>query len=197
MPQLTLDIVHRLEDASFEMGEIYHSRSHAVGAALAHDRSFTRTEGSKSSLTRDLVGDAFLESMSHVGLNARRGTGGACEVVEYMGGWYANIRLRRAECRADGSYFVRANRASSFGYVDEALLEPDYDFVFGFTIDEAELNCFLALVLRVIEGSPGGLVLGDPIEFGGTATPEPVGFNPDPDEFLPGFEREDEDSQSA
>lgn len=197
MPQLPLDIARRLEDASFEMTEIYDSRSHAVGAALAHDRSFTRTEGSRSSLTRDLVGDAFLAAMSHVGLSARRGTGGACEVVEYIGGWYANIRLRRAERRADGSYFVRANRASSFGYVDEALLEPDHDFVFGFTIDGTELNCFVAPVVRVIEGSPGELVLGDAIEFGGTAAPDPSGFRPDPDETLPGFEQGDEDSRTA
>lgn len=197
MPQLPLDIVRRLEDASFEMGELYDSRSHAVGAALKHDRSFSRTEGSRSSLRRDLVGDVFLKSMSRAGLQAQRGTGGACEVVEYVNGWYAVIRLRKAERRADGSYFVRKNKASSFGYVDESMLEPSHDFVFGFTIDGAEqLSCFVAPVVRVIEGNPGELVLGDAIEFGGVAKPELSGFHTDTDETLPGYGEGDEDQDS-
>lgn len=204
MPQLPLDIVRRLEEASFEMSEIYEARSPAIGVALGQDRAFTQTKVSRSSLTRDLVGDAFLEAMSHVGLPAQRGTGGACEIVEYMNGWYAVIRMRTAERRGDGSYFVRKNKASSFGYVDESMLEPNHDFVFGFTIDDGELNCFVAPVIRVIEGNPGELVLGDAIEFGGVVAPELRGFATDPDETLPGMEDEGvqdegagEDSRSA
>lgn len=198
MPQLPLDIVRRLEEASFEMGELYDSRSHAIGAALKHDRSFTRTEGSRSSLRRDLVGDVFLQSMSRAGLQAQRSTGGACEVVEYMNGWYAVIRLRKAERRADGTYFVRKNKASNFGYVDDSMLEPNHDFVFGFTIDgEEQLSYFVAPVVRVVEGNPGELVLGDAIEFGGTAKPEPTGFQTDTDETLPGFDEGDQGQDSA
>lgn len=201
MPKLPLDIIRRLEEASFEMSEIFDARSPSIGVALGQDRSFTRTKVSRSSLTRDLVGDAFLESMSHVGLQAQRGTGGACEIVERMNGWYAVIRLRTAERRPDGSYFVRKNKASSFGYVDESMLEPNHDFVFGFTIDDGELHCFVAPVVRVVEGNPGELILGDAIELSGVVAPEPRGFATDPDETLPGMEEfeegEGEDSQSA
>lgn len=201
MALLPLDLVRRLDDAFFEMSEIYDSRAHAVPAALALDPAFTNGNGSRSSLTRDLVSEAFLTAMSHVGLDARRGSGGRCEILEYMNGWYANIRLRSAELRSDGSHFVRANRASNFGYVDEALLEPNHDYVFGFTIDaEDQLNCFIAPVLDVIEGNPGELVLGDPYDFGGDSGSASTGFQPDPDSTLPGFEddgEEDSESESA
>lgn len=197
MSRLPASLVQKLDDGAFEMSEIFASRGHNIDHAVSLDRAFRRTRRSRSALTLDLMGDAFYAAMSKVGLDPRRANGGAMEVLEHIPGGYANIRLRRAERKGDG-FFVRANTASSFGYVDEMLLEPDYPYVFGFAFDaEDQLQMFVAEVTKVIEGNPGELVLDTPLLLGGSGTPAPRPFEPDADSWLPGLDDEQEDAQSA
>lgn len=191
--------MQQLDDAAFEMGEIFTSRSHSIGAAIALDPAFRRTLRPKSSLTYDLMSEAFSTAMSRVGLHARTGAGGALEVGEYVHGGYALIRLRRAGVRR-GEYFVRANTASNFGRPDDTLVGPDLPHVFGFTIDAQEQpGFFVARVLRIIEGNPGELELGTPLSLGGTPATEPTMFLPDADDRLPGWDDDelDEGNQTA
>lgn len=190
--------MQQLDDAAFEMGEIFASRSHAIGAAVAMDPAFRRTLRPKSALTYELMSEAFSTAMSRVGLHARTGMGGALEVGEYVHGGYALIRLRRAGVRG-GEYFVRANNASNFGRGDDTLTGPELPHVFGFTIDPQEQpGFFVAPVLRIIEGNPGELELGTALALGGTPATEPTMFLPDSDDRLPGLDEDlDEGRQTA
>src|SRR3546814_8275111 len=143
------------------MGEIYAERGHRVESAVSLDPAFTRNRRSRSSLTLDLMSDAFLAATSRVGLTPFRGTGGSVELLANIPAGLANVRLRRAERRNDDEYFVRANKASTFGFVNEELMIPDYPFVFGFTLDAMEqAEFFVAEVLKVVEGNPGDIILG-------------------------------------
>lgn len=197
MPHLTRQLVQQLDDAAFEMGEIYAERGHLVESAVSLDPAFTRNRRSRSSLTLDLMSEAFLTATSRVGLSPFRGTGGSVELLADIPGGLANVRLRRAERRNGEEYFVRANKASTFGFVNEQLMIPDYPFVFGFTLDEMEqAEFFVAEVVNVIEGNPGELVLGTPHLLGGATAPKPSAFDPDTDSWLPGFD-EGEAGQGA
>lgn len=189
MPPLPRHLVQQLDDAAFEMGEIYADRGHLVETAVSLDPAFTRNRRSRSSLTLDLMSDGFFAAMSRVGLSPFRGTGGSVELLADIPAGLANVRLRRAEKRGDEEYFVRANKASTFGYVNEELMIPDYPFVFGFTLDAMDqAEFFVAEVVEVVEGSPGELILGTPNLLGGASAPKPSGFDPDADSWLPGFE---------
>src|SRR3546814_15174054 len=81
MPTLTRRLVQQLDDAAFEMGEIYAERGHRVESAVSLDPAFTRNRRSRSSLTLDLMSDAFLAATSRVGLTPFRGTGGSVELL--------------------------------------------------------------------------------------------------------------------
>ena len=190
MPTLPQSLVHQLDGAAYEMNEIFSERGHSIGQAVALDPAFSRTRRPQSSLTLELMSDAFVTATSRMGLNPQPGPGGSVEVLEEISGGYARFRLRRAETRGDELH-VKANRASSFGYVQETLLGPDYPFIFAFTIDRSEQAAFFAAeVVAVIEGNPGELVLGNPLELGGIAAPGAGGFQPVSDDELPGFEEE-------
>jgi hypothetical protein len=194
MPPLPRTLLQRLDDAAFEMSEIYGERGHRIETAVALDPSFTRNRRSRSSLTLDLMSDAFMAATSRVGLSPFKGTGGSVELLTEIPGGMANVRLRRAESRGEDEFFVRSNTASKFGYVDEDRLIPDYPYVFGFLLDAADQpQFFVAEVTRVIEGSPGELVLGAPYLLGGTTAPTPGGFDPDADAWLPGFDEGEAD----
>lgn len=188
MPPLPLSLVRQLDDAAFVMSEIFATRAHGIDRAVSIDPAFERTRNPRSALTRELVTETFLKEMARVGLHPRPVAGGACEVLAPISGGYANIRLRSAEPRGEG-YYVRQNKASSFGEVDEALMLPDYPYVFGFTIDgDGQIHFFVAPVLRVIEGNPGELELGDAITLGSHGTTVEARFEPDVDAWLPGFD---------
>lgn len=194
MPPLPRTLVQRLDDAAFEMAEIYGDRGHTVETAVSLDPSFTRNRRSRSSLTLDLMSDAFLAAMSRVGLSPFRGTGGAVELLAEIPAGLANVRLRRAEKRSEDEFFVRSNAASKFGYVDERLLIPDYPYVFGFLLDAMDQpEFFVAEVTQVIEGNPGELILGTPHLLGSASGPTPGGFDPDADTWLPGFDEGEAD----
>jgi hypothetical protein len=189
MPPLPRPLVQQLDDVAHEMGEVFGDRGHRIDSAVSLDPAFSRNRRSRSSLTLDLMSDAFMAAASHVGLSPFRGTGGAVELLAEIPRGLANVRLRRAEKRGEEDFFVRSNAASKFGYVDERLLIPDYPYVFGFHLDALDQpEFFVAEVTRVIEGSPGELVLGPPHLLGGAAGPTPGGFDPDSDSWLPGFD---------
>src|SRR3546814_5329952 len=78
---LTRRLVQQLDDAAFEMGEIYAERGHRVESAVSLDPAFTRNRRSRSSLTLDLMSDAFLAATSRVGLTPFRGTGGSVDQI--------------------------------------------------------------------------------------------------------------------
>lgn len=191
-PAPALSLVRQLDEAAFVMGETFAARAHGIDRAVGIDPAFERTRNPRSALTRELVIETFLKEMARVGLHPKPGAGGACEILEPISGGYANIRLRSAERRGE-SYYVRQNRASSFGEVDEALMAPDYPYVFGFTIDgDGQIRFFVAPVLRVIEGNPGELELGDAIPLGNSGTTVASSFEPDTDSWLPGFDADAE-----
>lgn len=135
-----------------------------------------------------------MAATSRVGLSPFRRTGGAVELLAEIPAGMANVRLRRAESRGDGEFFVRSNAASKFGYIDENRLIPDYPYVFGFLLDAMDQpQFFVAEVVRVIEGSPGQLILGTPALLGDASAPAPGGFDPDADTWLPGFDEGEAD----
>ncbi len=187
MAYLPLPLVDRLNSAAFEMGGIFTGRSHFIDSAVSLDPAFRRTRRPSSSLTLELMSEAFCTAMSRAGFAPHVVTGGALELTESIPGGFARIRLRKAEARADG-YYVKANKASSFGEVDDALLDADYPHIFGF---------FVAPVRGVTQGNPGELILGTAIELGGQVTPVRDGFVPDLDDRLPGLDDEDVEGEDS
>lgn len=191
MPQLPLTFVQQLNDAAFEMGDMYGARGHHVDAALDHDPAFRRNRKSRSSLTLDLISEGFLTSMRRVGLHPRPGKGGALELLEPINSGYANVRLRKAERHLDG-FRVRTDDSSSWGEVDEALLEPDYPYVFGYLIEASGLPTFFVAPVLQVTSNSGELTLGEPILLGASTRPDLSRFETDLDEDLPGFGDEED-----
>ncbi|ANG84651.1 hypothetical protein [Microbacterium aurantiacum] len=191
MPQLPLAFVQQLNDAALEMGDMYGARGHNVEAALDRDRAFRRNKRSRSSLILDLISESFYTSMGRVGLHPRPGKGGALELLEPISGGYANVRLRKAERHLDG-FRVRTDDSSSWGEVDEALLEPDYPYVFGYLIEASGLPTFFVASVLQIPGNAGELTLDEPILLGASTRPDSSRFETDLDDHLPGVGDEED-----
>ncbi|SDP17231.1 hypothetical protein SAMN04487788_2353 [Microbacterium testaceum StLB037] len=90
------------------------------------------------------------------------------------------------------SFRVRTDDSSSWGEVDEALLEPDYPYVFGYLIEVSGLPTFFVAPVLQVTSNSGELTLGKPILLGASTQPDFSRFETDLDEDLPGFGDEED-----
>ncbi|WP_159620297.1 hypothetical protein [Arthrobacter zhaoguopingii] len=196
---ITEAVGEMLEQIAFEIREVYEERGHNVDSALAQDSAFSGSGRSRSSLSRDLVAQAFVTGASRVGFDLDSGAWGAKQFRVDLGRAFGVFRLKKAEARADGTYKVVTNSSSTWGDVDEDTLFVEIPYVLGYTLSSNQVgDIFFAEVLGVVEGNPGELILGRAVLLGGRG---PVGggsFEPAVDDVLPGFdEAESDDSASG
>lgn len=187
-----------LEQIAFEIREVYEERGHNVDSALAQDSAFIASGRSRSSLSRDLVAEAFMTGASRVGFDLDLGAWGAKQFRTDLGHAFGVFRLKKAEATADGSYKVLTSSSSTWENVDEDALIPEMPYVLGYTLGSNQIgDIFFAQVNGVIEGNPGELILGRAVLLGGRG---PIGggsFEPAVDDDLPGFEEGESDDSAS
>jgi hypothetical protein len=191
---ITETVAGMLEQIAFEIREVYEERGHNVDSALAQDSAFATSGRSRSSLSRDLVAEAFVAGASRVGFDLDSGAWGAKQFRVDLGHAVGVFRLKKAEAIADGSYKVVTNSSSTWGDIDEDTLIVELPYVLGYTLSANLVgDIFFAKVNGVIEGNPGELILGHPVLLGGGGPTGGGSFEPEVDEDLPGFDEEDAD----
>lgn len=180
----------QLDAVAYEIRETYGERGHRIDVALDQDPSFGSTGWSRSSLTRDLIGEAFDSAGLRAGLQPYP-LRGARQVVSYDSNRMCVIRLKKAENGRDG-FKVVANSASSWGEPETEALMPEVRFILGYTLGVGSVDeLFVAEVLGQKDGLPGHYILGAPMMLG-NSTPPSDGFRPDVDDDLgPDFEADD------
>lgn len=196
---ITGDVAEKLEQIAVEIRETFEERGHGVQTALDQDRAFKRSGNSRSSLTRDLVGDAFLTGASRVGFDVDLfAKGGAKQFRAPTGSGIGLFRLKKAEQNTDGKYRILANGSALWGDADDYSLLIETPYVLGFTMSSNQIHdIFYAKVIGVTIGNPGELRLSGTTVLNGRS---PVGggsFEPEVDDALPGFEDEQPDTDSG
>lgn len=196
---ITEAVAEMLEQVAFEIREVYEERGHNVDSALAQDSAFSTSGRSRSSLSRDLVAEAFVTGASRAGFDLDTGAWGAKQFRATLERSFGVFRLKKAERAATGSYKVVTNSSSTWGEMDEDTLIDEVPYVLGYTLRGNEIeDIFFAKVNGVIEGNPGELILGRAVLLGGRG---PIGggsFEPEVDDDLPGFDDiESHDSASG
>lgn len=196
---ITEAVSEMLEQVAFEIREVYEERGHNVDSALAQDSAFSASGRSRSSLSRDLVAEAFVTGASRVGFDLDSGAWGAKQFRATLDHSFGVFRLKKAERTANGLYKVVTNSSSTWGEIDEDTLIAEEPYVLGYTLRGNEVeDIFFAKVNGVIEGNPGELILGRAVLLGGRG---PIGggsFAPEVDDDLPGFDDiESDDSASG
>ncbi|MEC5200377.1 hypothetical protein RCH21_002623 [Arthrobacter sp. PL16] len=195
---ITDAVAEMLERVAVEIREVYEERGHNVDSALAQDPAFDASGRSRSSLSRDLIAEAFMAGASRVGFDLDSGAGGAKQFRVDLGRTFGLVRLRKAEVTADGSYKVVANSSSTWGDVDEDTLFAEEPYVLGYTLVSGQVgDIFLAKVNGVIEGNPGELVLGPAVLLGGRSPITDGSFEPEIDDKLPGFDEGESDETAS
>jgi hypothetical protein len=190
-------ISEMLEQIAFEIREVYEERGHNVDSALEQDPAFSRSGRSRSSLSRDLVAEAFMTGASRVGFDLDPAASGAKQFRVNLGNDFGLFRLRKAESAADGSYKIVTSSSSTWGDVDEDTLIAEIPFVLGYTLASNQIgDIFFAKVNGVVPGNPGEIILGRATFLGGRGPIGDGSFEPVVDDELPGFE-EDESDESA
>jgi hypothetical protein len=195
---ITEAVSEMLEQVAFEIREVYEERGHNVDSALAQDSAFSASGRSRSSLSRDLVAEAFVTGASRVGFDLDSGAWGAKQFRATLGHSFGVFRLKKAERTANGSYKVVTNSSSTWGEIDEDTLIAEEPYVLGYTLRGNEVeDIFFAKVNGVIEGNPGELILGRAVLLGGRG---PIGggsFEPEVDDDLPGFDDVESDDSAS
>lgn len=194
MTRLTTDVVTDLEAIAWEIRELFSERGHHVEQALDIDSAFRHGNRPRSSLAGSLIQTGFTAGGSATGLAVHTGPGGCLQIYLELGNAFAVIRLLRAKT-ARGRYKILANGSASWSTAEEEALIPEYRFVFGYVLDEEGLgDIFVAEVTGWTPGSPGELILGDPVLLGdgGGAS---RGFSTDHDDTLPGLGDEDDSDE--
>jgi hypothetical protein len=196
---ITEAVSEMLGQVAFEIREVYEERGHNVDSALAQDTAFSASGRSRSSLSRDLVAQAFVAGASRVGFDLDSGAWGAKQFRANLGDSFGVFRLKKAELTANGSYKVVTNSSSTWGEIDEDTLIAEEPYVLGYTLSGNQVDdIFFAKVNGVIQGNPGELILGRAVLLGGRG---PIGggsFEPAVDDDLPGFDDiESDDSASG
>lgn len=196
---ITGSVAEMLEQVAFEIREVYEERGHNVDSALGQDSAFRESGRSRSSLSRDLIAEAFLAGASRVGFDLDSGAWGAKQFRVTLGHSFGLFRLKKAEKTANGSYRVVTSSSSAWGETDEDTLIAEEPYVLGYTLSNNQIDdIFFAKVNGVTEGNPGELVLGRAVLLGGRG---PIGggsFEPVVDDDLPGFDEiESDDSASG
>jgi hypothetical protein len=195
---ITEAVGEMLEQVAFEIREVYEERGHNVDSALAQDSAFSVSGRSRSSLSRDLVAEAFVTGASRVGFDLDSGaSGGAKQFRADLGHAFGLFRLKKAEAAADGSYKVVTNSSSTWGDVDEDTLILEEPYVLGYTLSSNQVgDIFFAKVNGVIEGNPGELILGRAVLLGGRGPFGGGSFEPAVDDELPGFDEIESDDSA-
>lgn len=188
-----------LDQIATEIREIYEERGHNVDSALEQDPAFKVSGRSHSSLSRDLVAEAFMTGASRVGFDIDPAARGAKQFRANMGTNFGLFRLRKAETAADGSYKIVMSSSSTWGDMDEDTLIVETPYVLGYTLDSNQIgDIFFAKVSGVTQGNPGELMLGRVVLLGGRGPVGSGSFEPVVDDGLPGFEEiESDDSASG
>jgi hypothetical protein len=195
---ITEAVGEMLERVAFEIREVYEERGHNVDSALAQDAAFIASGRSRSSLSRDLVAQAFVTGASRVGFDLDSAAWGAKQFRANLGHAFGVFRLKKAEMTANGSYRVVTNSSSTWGEIDEDTLIVEEPYVLGYTLSNNQVDdIFFAEVTGIIQGNPGELVLGRAVLLGGRG---PVGggsFEPVVDDDLPGFDEVEFDDSAS
>ena len=195
---ITEAVGEMLEQVAFEIREVYEERGHNVDSALAQDSAFIASGRSRSSLSRDLVAQAFVTGASRVGFDLDPGAWGAKQFRADLGRSLGVFRLKKAEARVDGSYKVVTNSSSTWGDVDEDTLIVEEPYVLGYTLSSNQVgDIFFAKVNGIVQGNPGELILGRAVLLGGRG---PIGggsFEPAVDDELPGFDEVESDDSAS
>jgi hypothetical protein len=196
---ITEAIAEMLEQVAFEIREVYEERGHNVDSALAQDAAFIASGRSRSSLSRDLIAQAFVAGASRVGFDLDSGAWGAKQFRANLGASFGVFRLKKAEATVNGSYKVVTNSSSTWGEIDEDTLIVEEPYVLGYTLSSNQVgDIFFAKVNGVIPGNPGELVLGRAVLLGGRSLIAGGSFEPTVDDDLPGFDEiESDDSASG
>lgn len=190
---ITDAVAGMLEQIAFEIREVYEERGHNVDSALAQDSAFAASGRSRSSLSRDLVAEAFVTGASRVGFDLDSGGWGAKQFRVDLGHAVGVFRLKKAEATSDGTYKVVTNSSSTWGDIDEDTLIVELPYVLGYTMVGNQVgDIFYAKVNGVIEGNPGELILGHPVVLGGGTPTGGGSFEPEVDDDLPGFDEQDD-----
>lgn len=183
------NISEMLEQIAFEIREVYEERGHKVDSALEQDSAFVRSGRSRSSLSRDLVAQAFTTSASRAGLSIDPHAYGAKQFRVSIGSSVGVFRLKKAEIEADGTYKIVTSSSSTWGDADEDTLILETPYVLGYTLSSNQIgDIFFAKVNGVIEGNPGQYALGPVVLLGGETTTGLGIFAPTVDDELPGFD---------
>lgn len=196
---VTEGVSDMLEQIAFEIREVYEERGHNVDSALEQDAAFIGSGRSRSSLSRDLVAEAFMTGASRVGFDIDPTARGAKQFRANMGNGFGLFRLRKAEVAADGSYKIVMSSSSTWGDMDEDTLIVETPYVLGYTLDSNQIgDIFFATVNGVTQSNPGELILGRVVLLGGRGPVGSGSFDPVVDDELPGFEEiESDDSASG
>lgn len=194
MSHIPASVRQQLQDLAFEVREVFGERGHLIDVALSADPSFNEA-GNRSALVRSMVKSAVRTGASRWGVDFED-TMGALDIRFDLGSQVLVFRVKKAKRRADGTLQIITNTASSWGLMDEESLIPEEQWVFAFVANDSTIEeLSVAPVLGVTEKIPGYLILGNETLLNdGEGTPR--GFSGDNDEFLPGFE-DDEDEGEA
>jgi len=185
MPALPDNLVETLGHIVLDMRETFEADGYTVDAALQHNRDFCRSNRPASELTRGIMIGALERASIRCGANYQDGAGGAAELHEFVEGYKAVIRLKRAR-RVGSDLRVKANAATAFGGVDDETLIPEAHFALGWILNDQgdSLEFFVAEIVGIEPGSPGHLIFGWVHEFPTLAIPTSDGFQPAPDDDL-------------
>jgi hypothetical protein len=187
MSHIPADVLEQLQSIAFEMREVFEERGYRVDTALDLDPAFKKSGWSRSTLSRDLVGEGFRTGASRVGVDLDT-RGGVNQFRVEVGGGIWLFRLKRAHASAD-AYRIVTNSSSTWGEIDENTLVVETPWVFAYELEAGVIeDIFVAHVLEVVEGNPGHLVLGTPTYLGSHDGPNGRGFKPDTSEALPGLD---------
>lgn len=190
MSHIADDLRAQLEAVAHEMREVFEERGYHVESALDSDPAFKTSGWSRSSLSRDLVGEGFRTGASRVGMDLDFSRAGVNQFRVEVAGGISLFRLKRAHLQGE-DYRIVTNSSSTWGEIDEDTLLVEEPWVFAYELEDGEIRAiFVAKVLEVIEGNPGRLVLGAPTYLGRTDGPNGRGFRPDQSDSLPGLDDE-------
>jgi hypothetical protein len=187
MSSIPAAVLSDLNVVAFEILEVFEERGYRVDVAVQQDAAFEASGRSRSSLSRDLIAEAFTTGASRRGFDLDSYNGGAKQFRIDLGHSIGVFRLKKADKTLEG-FRVLTNSASTWADIDEDTLMAEAPYVFAYTFESSRISeIFVAPVLDVIEGKPGRLVLGEAIILN-SSSPAPGGsFAPDVSDALPGF----------
>jgi len=181
-----------------ELRETFAERGHRIGTALAQDASFQAGEDPHSTLARALAKAGIRTGAAKSGsIGLRTLPGGAREIQLIDGNVDRRYRVRRAKVRDDGTYLIEVKDDSVLRLEGNTMFREER-WVYSFTLNDDDLiaDVFVAEALDYADGSPGHLILGDPVYLG-AGLPPTRGFTPTSEDLDVYDEDEDEDDMES